>query len=165
MLNDVFSKYLPDYSNWAGNPMANYGRGLPDNALTGGFDMSALPEGASGFNVGNFGNWGGIPAVTPDRGIMSSFLQQKYADGSTGGGYGSVGLGVLQGLGSAYMGMKQYSLAKDSLKQSKEQFNRNYDAQKTTTNASLEDRQAARVASNPSGYQSVGDYMNKNRIV
>lgn len=145
--------------------MANYGSGMPTNDLLGGFNMSILPQNTSGFSVSDLSNWGGMPAVTPDRGIMSSFLQQKYADGSTGGGYGSAGLGILQGLGSAFMGMKQYSLAKDSLKQSKEQFNRNYDAQKTTTNASLEDRQAARVASNPSGYQSVGDYMKKNRIV
>jgi hypothetical protein len=60
--------------------------------------------------------------------------------------------------------MKQYGLAKDALASSKQQFNLNYDAQRTTTNAQLRDRQTARVASNPGAYQSVGEYMNTNSI-
>ena len=82
----------------------------------------------------------------------------------TNGALGT-GLGILQGLGSAYMGMKQYGLAKDQLQFSKDAFNKNYAAQAKMTNASLEDRQRARVASNPGAYQSVGDYMTQNRIV
>jgi hypothetical protein len=62
------------------------------------------------------------------------------------------------------MGMKQYGLAKDTLAANKAQFERNFDAQRTTTNASLEDRQRARVASNAGAYQSVGDYMDQNRV-
>ena len=33
-----------------------------------------------------------------------------------------------------------------------------------TLNTQMEDRQRARVASNPTAYQSVGDYMNKNGL-
>lgn len=75
------------------------------------------------------------------------------------------GIGALSGLGNLFMGMQNYGLAKDQLKFQKDAYNKNYAAQAKTTNASLEDRQAARVASNPGAYQSVSDYMAKNRIV
>lgn len=73
-------------------------------------------------------------------------------------------LGTAQGLFNAWMGMKQYGLAKEQLAEGKRQFGLNYDAQRTTTNAQLQDRQAARVASNPGAYQSVSEYMAKNGI-
>lgn len=94
----------------------------------------------------------------------SGFLQQRNLDGTTSGGWGTAGLGILQGLGSAYMGMKQYGLAKDAFAENKRQFGLNYDAQRTTTNSALEDRQRARVASNTGAYESVGSYMDRNRI-
>ena len=81
----------------------------------------------------------------------------------TNGAGGSI-LGIAQGLGNAYMGMQQFGLAKKALKQGKEQFEKNYAAQRQTTNASLEDRQRARVASNAGAYESVGSYMQKNGI-
>lgn len=126
--------------------------------------------------IGNYGVTGptavaeAASAATPLVGtggnsIWDSFLPTKLADGSTTGGYGSVGLGLAQGLASAWMGMKQYGLAKDQLAFQKDAFNKNYTAQAQTTNTALEDRQRARVASNPGAYQSVGDYMNENRIV
>ena len=88
----------------------------------------------------------------------------KAADGSVSGGqWGSV-FGAGQGLWNAYMGMKQYGLAKDALQTSKDQFAKNYAAQRTTTNTMLEDRQRARVASSPNAYESVGTYMDKHRI-
>lgn len=75
------------------------------------------------------------------------------------------GLSALQGLGNLYMGMKQYGLAKDQLQFSKDAFNKNFAVQAQMTNSNLEDRQRARVASNPGAYQSVGDYMAQNRVV
>jgi hypothetical protein len=126
----------------------NFGEGLSVdwNTLGGGW-------GASGMGAAGGGN----------RGLFSSFLQQRYADGTTGGGYGSAGLGILQGLGSAYMGMKQYSLAKDTLNENKKQFNLNYGAQANITNASLEDRQKRRNLENPNS-MAAADYMNKYGI-
>lgn len=76
-------------------------------------------------------------------------------------GWGGMALGAAQGLGNAFMGMQQYNLAKDTFNENKRQFNLNFEAQRKTTNAALEDRQRARVASNSGAYQSVGDYMNK----
>lgn len=95
----------------------------------------------------------------------SGFLQKKDASGMTSGGWGTAGLGIAQGLSNAWMGMQNLKVAKDTLKANKEQFALNYGAQKQTTNTALEDRQRARVAANSTAYQSVGDYMNKNRIV
>lgn len=105
-----------------------------------------------------------IPSVNAPGSIWDSFLQQRNADGTTSGGYGQAGLGMLQGLGGLYLGMQQYNLAKEALANSKEQFNRNFAVQKGLTNSQLEDRQRARVASNPGAYQSVGDYMAQNGV-
>jgi hypothetical protein len=104
-------------------------------------------------------------AIAQPRSIMDSFLQQRNADGTTSGGYGQAALGALQGIGGLYLGMQQYNLAKDALATNKAQFDRNYAAQKTTTNSQLEDRQRARVASNAGAYQSVSDYMKQNGVM
>lgn len=67
----------------------------------------------------------------------------------------------ISSLANAFIGMKQYGLAKDQFEQSKREFNLNYEANKNLTNSRLEDRQRARVASNPTAYQSVGEYIDK----
>ena len=144
-----------------------------------GADWEQMPMGTNGLapNEGMFagnavnapivGNTGYAPGTTPgwlqsmrDWGVLGSTdkngLQQQ--------GWGGLALGAAQGLGSLYLGMKQYELAKDTLANNKAQFERNFAAQKQTTNASLEDRQRARVASNSGAYQSVGDYMAQNGV-
>ncbi len=110
---------------------------------------------------------GGAAGTTPgwlqtmrDWGILGSTdkngIQQQ--------GWGGLALGAAQGLGSLYMGMKQYELAKDTLATNKAQFERQFAANKQLTNSNLEDRQRARVASNAGAYQSVGDYMAQNGV-
>jgi hypothetical protein len=94
-------------------------------------------------------------------GTDSGFLSTRDANGMQTQGWGGLALGAAQGLGSLYLGMQQYNLAKDTLANSKAQFERNFAANKATTNARLEDRQRARIASNAGAYQSVGDYMDK----
>ena len=96
--------------------------------------------------------------------MWDSFLQQRDANGMTSGGWGTAALGAGQGLMNAFLGYNQLQIAKDTLAANKDQFAKNFEAQKLTTNSALEDRQRARVASNPGAYQSVGDYMNQNRI-
>lgn len=140
----------------------------------------------NGFNWGmpkalQFGNMGGslmsgaqslapsittVPGVgdTSGGGASSGGLFSRFLDSKDGPGWGGTALSAISGLGGAYMNMKNYGLQKDALNFSRDSFNKNYEAQKTTTNASLEDRQRARVASNANAYESVGDYMNKNRV-
>lgn len=110
----------------------------------------------------NMNNLGG---TTPSNWFSKdSIFGGKSADGTQSNGWGGMALGVAQGLGSAYMGMKQYGMAEDALKENKRQFQLNYDAQKKTLNTQLEDRQRARVASNAGAYESVDSYMKKNGI-
>lgn len=79
-------------------------------------------------------------------------------------GWAGAALGLGQGLLQGYQGMQQYGLAKKAFKEGQRQYNQDYAAQKQLTNANLEDRQRARVASNSGAYQSVSEYMEKNGI-
>lgn len=142
-----------------GLAMSNYGNGgntgtMQLNSPSGWGSVSGVVPGADGGMFSGLGDW------FKNSGMMSSTNGQ----GVTTQGWGGPALGAANGLLSAFMGMKQYGLAKDSLAESKRQFGLNYDAQRTTTNTQLEDRQRARVASNGSAYQSVGDYMSQNGI-
>jgi hypothetical protein len=106
--------------------------------------------------------------VTP--GPFTQWLRENGIIGSTDkngmrtDGYGGLALNAVTGLGQLYLGMQQYNLAKETLANNKAQFERNFAAQRQNINTELEDRQRARVASNAGAYQSVGDYMNQNRI-
>lgn len=91
----------------------------------------------------------------------SGFLGSTNADGVKTQGWGGTALSGIGALGNAFLSMQQYGLAKDTLNENKRQFQLNYDNQVKSTNSRLEDRQAARVASSPTAYQSVGDYMKK----
>lgn len=117
---------------------------------------------AAKLGTGGFTGAGLAPATAP--GFFDGMLGSTNANGIKTDGWGGLALGAVQGIGNAFMGMQQYGLAKDSLAQSKMQFEKNYNAQKTTTNAALEDRQAARVASNAGAYESVDSYMKKNGV-
>lgn len=79
-------------------------------------------------------------------------------------GWAKPALGIANSLMGAYLGMQQYGLAKKTLAENKRQFNLNFDAQRSTVNSQLADRQRARVASNPTAYQSVSDYMGQYGI-
>ena len=146
------TQYAPttDYGSGAnyemGNPM---GGGL---GLAYGGTRSAMPMTP------------GTPAIGgPDFWSMKGVLGGKNADDSVDMGWGGLALGAANGLMQGYMGMKQYGLAKESLAESKRQFQLNYDAQKTITNSTLEDRQRSRIAANPK-YESVASYMGRNGI-
>jgi hypothetical protein len=102
--------------------------------------------------------------ATPQGPASWSWLGGKNADGSQiNSGLGAA-FGAAQGMFNGYLGMKQLAVAKQTLAEGRRQFDLNYGNQRQMVNTQLEDRQRARVASNPTGYQSVGDYMSKNRI-
>lgn len=147
--------------------MAGYGNSWQDSWKSGALNLDYLNPDVGGFkfDTGPAIEAGSYPMST---GVASGggglFGNTPFLSNQNQQGWGGMALGAAQGLASAYMGMKQYGLAKDSLKQSKDVFNKNFDAQRRTTNASLEDRQRARIASNSGAYESVGSYMNKNGI-
>lgn len=96
--------------------------------------------------------------------MFGSMLPTYGANGQmTGQGWGGLALNAASSMFNAYMGMKQYGLAKDQFAESKKQFGMNFDAQRRTTNASLADRQRARLSTG-GNYQSVGDYMGQYGI-
>lgn len=128
----------------------------------------------SGGKFENYGNWTNqsqfaqddpMGSFMVDKGILQSPIGSTGFLDKMGGTKGLMtGLGALGGLSNAWLGMKQYGMAKDALKEGKRQFQLNYDAQKKLTNSQLEDRQKARVASNPNEYESSYDYMKKYGI-
>lgn len=154
-------------NDWGGVPQFNNTQGysgypeplMDSGGLTslGGPDSinyQSVPVDAGGNAMGGIANWlknSGFTGSTDAKGIKTD-------------GWGGMALGVAQGLGSAYMGMKQYGLAKDQLAFQKSAYNKNYNAQRQSTNTALEDRQAARVASNAGAYESVGSYMDRNKV-
>lgn len=134
--------------------------------------QSAVPaaptkDWSAGYGFTGEGGFSGASMPDPTSSwdsFSKSFLGSTDKNGIKTEGWGGIGLNALAGLGGAWMGMEKLKLARDTLDQNKQQFDMNWGAQKTTTNAALEDRQRARVASNAGAYQSVGDYMNKNGI-
>lgn len=141
-----------DYLNPLGSTIPGVTDAMPLAALDG---VTGNTAGAPGLLDSLASWWGDFNGGD----FMKGMVGTKEAPG-----WGGMALGVAQGLGSAYMGMQQYGLAKAAFDESKRQFNMNWNAQKKTVNSALEDRQRARVASNPGAYQSVGDYMKENGI-
>jgi hypothetical protein len=146
------SKFLP---NWQGMPAMNASGPAP----------WASAPGSIGFNVGEpagLSGWGKVQDWFKTSGVLDSVdlnTNQKTQ------GWGGLALGAGSALMNGFMGMQNYGLARDQFNESKDQFNRNFAATQKTTNTALEDRQRARVNSSVAGaYQSVGDYMEKNRV-
>ena len=119
---------------------------------------------------GNMNTVGGIVPTLPGLGQAGNsspgfWSMDSFMGNNDSPGWGQMALGAASGLMNGFMSMKQYGLAKDTLSAQREAFEKNYAAQRQTTNTQLEDRQRARVASNPTAYESVGAYMDRNRIV
>lgn len=157
-------QFLPQMDRY--NPMllSVNGSGVPgtnyfDQRLVGSMS-SQIPGSSIPVATGGGGWWENFNKTLKDSG----FLTSTDKNGLTTQGWGGMAFAAGQGLLNAYTGMKQLDLFKDQLAFQKESFNKNYEAQRSTINTQLEDRQRARVASNSGAYQSVGEYMDKNRI-
>ena len=121
-----------------------------DNMSTGFTNSANTFNNTSLTSSGGSGGW--LDSILGGNGDMSG-LQM-----------GQLGLGGVNSLLQGYLGFQNLSLAKKQYQSQLDQFNKQWDANKKLTNASLADRQAARVASNPNAYQSVDDYMKKYGI-
>lgn len=149
------------------------------------FDLSGVFGGTTGGNpIGgggaqglvNFPGFGGTPGVGAGGGkgntgfLGSIFNRQSLFGGTdeetnvTTGGWAPVALGAGQAIFGALQGNKAMKLAENQFKESKRQFDLNFNAQRQSINTQLEDRQRARVASNPGAYESTDAYLNKNRV-
>ena len=152
--------------------MQNWGNGVdftsasPAMNAGGGYDMSQFTDYGQTSPVAPNINFGGASPQGMWAGGWNGFTQQTNGDGSTYGGWGTAALGAASGLVNSYMGIKQFGLAKDSLKEGKRQFDLNYGAQKSMVNSRLEDRQRSRVADSggKGDYDSTSDYMKKYGI-
>lgn len=139
--------YPNDYNNlagWNGPSVTNTRGGVPLN--------NSIMSGLSGL-FGQDGMFSG-----------NSMFGGLNENGTASMGWAAPAVGIGQAIMGGINGNKQLKLAESSFKEGKRQFDLNYDAQRTTANTALEDRQRARVASNPGGYESVSSYLDKNRI-
>ena len=154
---------LPAYMD----PVASFSQPNVSSMLDWGKAPAPIKSWSDGYGMSGQGGFSGAGMAAPPSAwdnFLSGMLGKTNDKNIKTDGWGGLALGAAQGIGNAFMGMQQYGLAKDSLENSKQQFAKNYEAQKTTTNAALEDRQRARVASNAGAYLSPSDYMNKNGV-
>lgn len=151
------SQMVPGLDNLM-NPGANQ---LVNTSVRNGVQVVDQGQGFAG-QIGNAGSTNPAGGGWFSREALFGGVDAK--SGFQTNGWASTALGAAGSLMSGYMAMKQYGLAKDQLAESKRQFNKNFEANRKSVNTRLEDRQAARVASNPNAYQSVGEYMNKNKV-
>ena len=118
--------------------------------------------------MSNYGSMAGFQSPTANMGSLFNAGTGGNAGGfnfnSLFGETGKNVLGAVGTLGNLFMGMQQYGLAKDAFNLQKQNYERNYQAQRQTTNSRMEDRQRARVASNPGAYEDVGSYMDRNQV-
>jgi hypothetical protein len=145
----------------------NWGKAVPRLGAYSGSGYNSPSIQTTGFDASPLTRADSFGAAQPAGNWWSNINWFDRTDNKTGikdQGMFMPALGAAQGLANVWMGMKQYGLGKKTLAENKRQFGLNFDAQMRTTNAALEDRQRARVASNPGAYQSVGEYMNKNAI-
>lgn len=159
----LFDTGYSSMNSWGSPLVSNAVAGIPSSLFEG--DSAALSAIGDQINAQP-----GISIGNQLKGILPGFLtdgsafNKRLGDGTQVQGWGAPALGALATMGSGFLAMKQYGLAKDQFNFQKNAYNQNYAAQRQATNAQLEDRQRARVASNAGAYQSVGDYMNQYGI-
>lgn len=91
-----------------------------------------------------------------ETGMFDGFLGED--------GWGNLALGAANAAIQGYTGFKQLGLAKDQLDFQKKAFEKNYAAQKQSTNTQLRDRQKRRYTENPGHYVSPDEYMSQNGV-
>lgn len=141
------SLYTP--FQWGAQPQQDFLSSLTPNISQPGINIPGDTSGAWNNMSSGVSNW------LNDSGVLGKTL----GDGTKLQGWGGMAVGAASGIMNSLLGFQQMGMAKDAAKENRRQFDLNYGAQVKTTNAQLEDRQRARVASNSGAYQSVGDYM------
>lgn len=127
-------------------------------------------DGAPSMLTPNVGGAPGIAAAS-QGGMWNSLFSRNSLFGGADPATGALSSGwvsPIASLGSAIFGGiqggKQLKLAESQFKENRRQFDANFAAQRQTINTQLEDRQRARVASNPGAYESVDSYIKRNAV-
>lgn len=113
------------------------------------------------------GNWFSDLFGSGEGGMFSRQGMFGGMDRNTGiatAGWAPTALGIGQAFLGARQGQQALDLANKQFGESKRQFDLNFGAQRQSINTQLEDRQRARVASNPGAYEDVDSYMKKNKV-
>lgn len=151
------------------------GHNTPDLQLgqTGGLGgmQTTQPMNIEGNFAPNMQSMGSNPSFT-SVGEAMGFEMPTYAQGNSwAGNLGKwasqnsdllkAGAGLITGGIGAWNGMNQNKLMRQNMNQQAGQFREQMDLSKQSLNRNIEDRQRARVASNPQAYESVDSYMKK----
>lgn len=92
----------------------------------------------------------GNDRVLPPTGVMDTignwFKENPALSTKDQQGWGNLALGTAQAGMGAYLGMKQYGLAKKAFEHQKDAWNKEYEVNKNLTNERLETRQNRRIA-------------------
>ncbi len=91
------------------------------------------------------------------------FLDYTDEHGNKISGWGMPALNLGMGAMNTYLGFEQLDLAKENFDFQKDSFEKQYENQRTLTNASLEDRQKARAARSKNAVP-VDEYMKKHGV-
>ena len=133
------------------------------------WDTQLAASGVSGYqhnpmdNYLSMGTGSGVPTTGGWDFSQASVLGGRDANGNMGIGWGSALLDVAKAGMSGWLGMQQLNLAKDNLSFQKDAFSKQFENQRTLTNAELSDRQNARVAATP-GTMSTEEYMKAHGV-
>lgn len=134
-------------------PNINYGNAIPNVNLSSDALANFGGDSASYTSIGNLLGGNGLTGGNVGQGLGGWMASNGTAL--------NAGVGLLtSGLG-AWQGYNTNKLAKQQMNQQASQFNQQMTLSKGLLNQNMEDRQRARVASDPNTYQSVSEYMNK----
>lgn len=136
----------------------------PEAFVSNTFGAAPAPMGGTfGTSVTPTAAYEGLPiaesVATPGKSWGDFLFGSVNKDGTQMGALAPMAQGV-NALGSLWLGMKQYGIAKDSLEFQKTKYAQDYAAQRGLTNSQLEDRQKMRVREDPNAMQ-VAEYMAK----
>jgi hypothetical protein len=164
--------------NYTGNPvdfiqqqtmgnMANWGQPLNQGYLPNSFSLdpslNPMAGNANGF-MGMTQPMKMVGSMADQASWFDSFLGKKYSDGSQAMGWGSTLLDLGKAGMQGYLGLEQLGLAKDNLAFQKDAFSKQFENQRSLANTEMQDRQNARVASNPGAYQDTNSYMKQHGV-
>lgn len=149
---------LASLQQWGGNPQSTL-QSLGQNALG--------SNAVSDFDFAN-GAFGAANTLAPGGqgnglSFMDYVLGGKAQDGTQTLGVASPLIGLGKGIMDGYLGLQNLELARDSFEFQKDAFSKQFENQRTLTNAQLRDRQRARNSSG-GGYQSTDAYMAQNGV-